>query len=253
MLAHVADYPVVRALAEGPTKVHACRGARRQVVDLLPARLADVSDPEVARELVEGEAPGVAQAVGPDLPTAAGLAGEGIVGRDRVRRAAHVEAQELPRQLRQVLRAAVVALRGVQHAVGSERQHAAVVDRLVARDLEQLQLAARIRLARIPAAREEANELHARAAALAVATRCDVVDVEAAVGRVRRVEHESEQSLRVLRHDRRRQVEEHRSRSRSTDRPARSGCGRSSRPRTAGPSRPAARRAAAAGRATTFG
>ena len=90
------------------------------MVDLLPAVLADVADPEVARPAVEGEAPGVPEAVGDDLPLAAA----------RV----DVEAEELAEQRPRVLRAAVGVEGGaavsepeVEEAVGPERELAAVV------------------------------------------------------------------------------------------------------------------------------
>src|SRR4051794_10596031 len=52
-------------------------------VDLLACVLTDVADHHVAVGLIEGEAPGVAQAVGPDL-VATRPADEGVTGRNRV-------------------------------------------------------------------------------------------------------------------------------------------------------------------------
>src|SRR6478609_1912733 len=58
-------------------------GGTGREVDLLARFLADVANHHVAVDPVEGEAPRVAQAVGPDL-VATRTRGEGIPRRDRV-------------------------------------------------------------------------------------------------------------------------------------------------------------------------
>ena len=132
---------VVRALAVRPAEVGAARASGRDEVDLLPRVLPDLADPQIAGEPVEREAPGIAEAVRPDLAAPARLSDERIVGRNRVSaRAAHVEAQDLALELREVLRVRrvpVVALREIEHAVGTEGEHARVVELVGARDLEQ--------------------------------------------------------------------------------------------------------------------
>src|SRR5204862_4879968 len=80
----------------------------RQVVDLLVAVVADIADRERLRPAVEGEAPGVAEAIGPDL-VAARSADEWVVRRDRVRLAARrrgIDPEQLAQQEVQVLRVA---------------------------------------------------------------------------------------------------------------------------------------------------
>ena len=52
-------------------------------VDFFPLVLAYIAGPEVAGLAVEGETPGVAQAVGPDFGASATV-GEGVVRRDGV-------------------------------------------------------------------------------------------------------------------------------------------------------------------------
>src|SRR5206468_5422970 len=60
----------VRPFVDVPAVVLEAGTRPRCVVDLLPVALADVADPEVAGLAVEGEAPGVAQAVALDTPPA---------------------------------------------------------------------------------------------------------------------------------------------------------------------------------------
>src|SRR5439155_26342122 len=83
----------VAALGDVPAVVLAAAAGGEADVHLLPLALADVGDHEVAGQAVEGEAPRVAQAVGPDLAARARAGDEGVVGRDRVGVAAvHVDA-----------------------------------------------------------------------------------------------------------------------------------------------------------------
>src|SRR5450755_559808 len=74
------------ALEDAPSVVGAGAGAVAVAgeVDLLFAVLADVADDEIARAPVEGEAPRIAQPVGPDLRTPAGSGRVRVAGRDRV-------------------------------------------------------------------------------------------------------------------------------------------------------------------------
>src|SRR5262245_54019616 len=63
-----------RSLHELPPVVLAAVARARLEVDLLPLVLADVADPQIAGRTVEGEAPGIAQSLRPDLvERAAGL------------------------------------------------------------------------------------------------------------------------------------------------------------------------------------
>ena len=112
------------------------RAARREV-DLLPRALADVGEREVAGGAVEREAPGVAEAEGPDLRPRASDADERVAGRDRVGDAApRIDAEQLAEQAAEVLRvlgrivaAAAVPGARVQEPVGAELQLAAPVVR----------------------------------------------------------------------------------------------------------------------------
>src|SRR6185295_10781136 len=61
-------------LDDVPAVVDAARAPGRLTVDLLPALFADVADVEVPVQPVEAEAPGVAQAVVPDLVARRGIA-----------------------------------------------------------------------------------------------------------------------------------------------------------------------------------
>src|SRR5439155_15645939 len=79
-----------------------------QTVDLLPAVLADVADPQVAREPVEREPPRIARADGPDL-VQAGAADVRVAGRIGVLEAARpvvdIDPQDLPEARRRALSA----------------------------------------------------------------------------------------------------------------------------------------------------
>src|SRR5439155_16458592 len=133
---------VLAAVAGGEADVH-----------LLPEVLPDVGDDEVTRGPVEGEAPGIAQAVGPDLAAGAGGGAEGVVGRHRVGAApVHVDAEHLAEERAEVLAvaegvapAAAVAEADVEHAVAAEREAAPVVVGEGLLDEEHEALAARIR------------------------------------------------------------------------------------------------------------
>src|SRR5207249_3155917 len=85
-----------RSLGVGPAVVAAPHAA----IDLLPGVLADVADVEQAGARVEGEAPGVAQAIAPDLGADAGLSDERVVAGDR---AVRVDAQDLTGEVAEVL------------------------------------------------------------------------------------------------------------------------------------------------------
>ncbi len=69
----VVGAELVVGLAPGPTEVERRRRPGRHEVDLFPGVLPDICDDEVAGCRVEGEFPGVAQSVGPDLWTAAAV------------------------------------------------------------------------------------------------------------------------------------------------------------------------------------
>src|SRR5687767_11010949 len=100
----------------------------RDDVDLFPAVLPHVGDIEEVLLGVEAEAPGVAQPVGPNLTAGAALAGEGVVGGDRVGVApVDVETQQVAEQRAAILTVAVrvpaasaVTHADVEHAVLAE-------------------------------------------------------------------------------------------------------------------------------------
>ena len=131
----------VATLHAAPAEVHAASCVRRQgVVDLLPGALADVADRQVAVRPVEREAPGVSQAVGPDL-VAAGDSYERIVRRDRVRLSLWTELgidpQHLPAEVFEVLGtpegvapASTVTGGQVEVSIRPELELAAIVVRL---------------------------------------------------------------------------------------------------------------------------
>src|SRR3990170_5501056 len=104
-------------------------------VDLLPLVLTHVGEKEPAARPVEGEAPGIAQTVGPDLATRSCPADEGVVRRDAVGRiAVDVDAQQLAEQgieplpvVLRIARGAAVPHPDVEHPVRAEEVQPAVV------------------------------------------------------------------------------------------------------------------------------
>jgi hypothetical protein len=187
-------------------------GAGRSAIDLLELLLADVSDPQVPGDPVEGEAPRVAEPVGPDLRSAAAIpssARERIVARDVVAgRARDVEPEDRCQERVGVLAVAVgVAARAaiskpdVEVAVRPEREMPAVVVRVRLVDREDHLGRPGIRPLRIvadPVARHDR-----------VAANVRVVDVEAAVVGVVGFERESQEALLAAGHDPVAHIEEH--------------------------------------------
>ena len=108
------DGIAARALLRIPAEIETAFTRWREA-DFLIETLTDIRDEQIAGLSVEREAPGVAQAVGPDLVVAVD-ADERVVRGDAVRRAAErVDAQELAQQVRRdVLR--VADARGVPGA-----------------------------------------------------------------------------------------------------------------------------------------
>src|SRR5207253_1832486 len=106
-------------------------------IDLLRRRLADVTDPQVPGDAIEGEPPRVAKPVRPDLGPRLRRAREGVPRRDRVRSGparGRTDPQDLAGQRVQRLRvsggipaAVSVAVADVQVTVRSEHEVAAVV------------------------------------------------------------------------------------------------------------------------------
>src|SRR5205823_5470818 len=129
------DWPAeVEAVSRGGR--HGSDHAGRHEVDLLVGVLADVADPEIAGGAVEGVAPRVAQAKGPNLGVNVFVEADvRIVRRDGVRGAAiDVEAQHLAKQGHRILGvpipiagAATVAGADPELAVWPEEEHAAIV------------------------------------------------------------------------------------------------------------------------------
>jgi hypothetical protein len=127
--------PAVPAVV-GAGSADDARRRTRGDVDLLASVLPYVGDHHVASRSIEGEAPGIAQPVGPNL-LAIRRPGEGIAGRDRVGRdlaRMRVDAKDLAQQFFGVLAvfegisaAAAVAERDVEVTVRAELELAAVV------------------------------------------------------------------------------------------------------------------------------
>ena len=183
-----------RSLVDRPAAVV----PRRNEIDLLPRSPADVAEPEVARAPVEGEPPGIPEPVGPDLATRSGCRHERVVARDPVAltrgRVGDVDAQNAPEQRAEVLgivpRAAVPES-DVEHAVGTELDHARVVELLGLADLED-DLARGGAGGRRAGCRKRGGVASDDRASGRV---CGVVDVEPPVGGVVRMEGQAEQSL----------------------------------------------------------
>src|SRR5690606_26163868 len=132
-------------------------------VDLLPVGFSNVPDPDLSRLAIHGEAPRITEAIGPDLlapplrvPDVRVVRGNAVI--EAARGVIHVEAEDLPEQLRSVLRVAhgierdtAIAEGDIEVSVGSEGDVASVVVVGVARrlDREQDHLALRVRLKRV--------------------------------------------------------------------------------------------------------
>ena len=189
------------SLERVPAVEGACTGAARREVDFLPGVLADVGEHEVPGRAVEREAPGVAQAVGPDLRARAADAGERVARRDRIRSAgARVDAEQLAEQAAEVLgvlagvvAAAAVPGARVEEAVGAELQLAAPVVRLAGMgDAQEEPSAGRVGATRIGRGAPVLGDLdvHGRAAR----GRGARIRVEETGGRVVRRERDREQA-----------------------------------------------------------
>ncbi len=92
----------VRSLLASPAKVGAALCAR-QAVHLLKAVLADVANPDVSRGPIERETERIAQAVEPDFAASGWLVKEriargNVIGKPRVGRRVHINAQDLAEQ-----------------------------------------------------------------------------------------------------------------------------------------------------------
>ncbi len=191
-----AAFELVGALEDVPAEVGAAERAAADAVDLLPAVLTDVADEDVPGPAVEREPVGVAEAERVDLVGTV-AARERVPPRDRVVAVlARVDPQQLAEQDVRVLGVAVgvagaaaVAGADVEEAVGAELELAAVVVREArVGDLDHL----------VPRARRGAGGVAALAPErvdLDVAGAVDVVDVEAPVALVTRVEGDREQPL----------------------------------------------------------
>ena len=173
-------------------------GAFGLEVDLFPLVLPDVGDVQVAGAAIEAEAPWVAQAPVPDQP--------GLIAGQRGGRCVLVEPQDLAQiggqalaRLEGISAAAAVANAGVQIAIRTEDQHAAVVVRIGGvPDLDQflhLRGARHVGVAAGDLVLRD-HDVTDRARALRV------VDEEAPVAGVLRVEGQTEQAaLAARRHD----------------------------------------------------
>ena len=166
-------------------------------VDLLLLVLADVADDQIAGCPVEGEAPRVAQPVGPDLRAPSRRGGEGVARRDRIPAVGlRRDPQHLGEQHTGVLAVVVgVALAAaipdadVQIAFGAELELAAVVVGLgVVVDREHGACAAGLSAVRVPARAPVLDDPD-------VVGGVRVVDVEAPARRVVGREGHRQQSL----------------------------------------------------------
>ena len=123
------------ACAEGPFHarppvVFAAGAGARLEVQLLPIPSAHITDPQISRQAIEGDAPGIAQPRSPDQVVGAGVPEERVVSGHVRKGQVHVEAQELAEELVRVLGRggdAAVPHGVVELAVRSEADAAAVV------------------------------------------------------------------------------------------------------------------------------
>ncbi len=164
-------------------------------VNLFPGTLSYVTDVEVAGRPVETEAPGIPDAVGPDLTPEGLTRGVGIGWGNRVRcGTVDVQPENRSEQGRAILAVPLGVAAGttisqpnVQVSIGAEGQHAAVVVGERLRDAQDQLLAAAISHVRIGRDREAGHP--------SVAALVGVVDDEDAVLGVLRVECEPEETL----------------------------------------------------------
>ena len=113
-----------------PAKIVTDKSSRRHHIDLFPRVLADIADVEIAGHAIEAPPPGVAQTDAPhvDVGWCGHVAGGPLV------RLVDIDAQHLARArvgplpgFVGITTTATVARSRVQHAVGAESDHAAVV------------------------------------------------------------------------------------------------------------------------------
>src|SRR5438093_5868592 len=118
-------------------------------INLLPRGLTDVGEEEPPIAAIKREPPGIAQPVGPDLPTRAGGPQERIIGWDGIWESpVHVDTQHFAKERAQILPVvlripspAFVAQSNVQVPVGAEQVLATVVIRIKVGDFQQYPLA----------------------------------------------------------------------------------------------------------------
>ena len=186
----------VAALLASPAKVQSPRRVGGLGVDLFPFVLPNVAKVEVAGTPVEAEAPGVAQAVGPDFVPAWGV-NEGIVVGDGVGcPAVHVQAQEGAKKgvdvlamVQRVTAAAAVAQADIKVAVeGAEGEMASVVVAVGLGDGQEYLGTVGVSEVRVGRGNVVAGD-HCRAVSCP-----GIVDIELAVGGIVGMEGQSQQS-----------------------------------------------------------
>ena len=208
-------------LHHSPAVVLTAEIAPGDVVDLFPAVLSHVGDVQITVRRIEARAPGIPQAIGPDLvAVAADPVRERVVGRHAIGRgrpaavrgqargghAAHVHTQQLAEQRAAALSVAARAVlvpgappvtgRNVQVAVGAELQLPAVVVALRLLEAQQALLAVRVGDAGV---RHRHHVARHHGEPGAVQRPLGVIDVEQTAGRIVGVERHSQQTHLVER------------------------------------------------------
>ena len=91
--------------------------------------LADIGDIQIARQAVETESPGIAQAQRPEFRAPLGPVHPGIVGGNPVRKPVNVDSEQLAQEfvgilcpILRIATAAAIAHADIQEAIGTELQ-----------------------------------------------------------------------------------------------------------------------------------
>ena len=140
-------------LIAAPTEIGAGGHSSRPMVQLLPALLAHITDPQVTVQGVDADPVRVAQPIGPDLgPAAGGVVRERIVRRYGVGAVGlRTDADDGPEQgaglltlIARITRTTAITQRAIQHAIRPELEVAALMDRVRLGQFDQHQLTVRV-------------------------------------------------------------------------------------------------------------